>query len=741
MKILRIAVHAPMRCLFDYLPPKINYPAKFLSGQRVRIPFGKKDAVRIGLIIELADNTEVPAHKLKVVLELLDLYPVLTAEQLQLIRWACRYYHHPIGEVAFSAMPVLLRMGKPAQIKRENYWCLTECGKTMPEDQLVRAKKQLAILEFIKQYPSGVSQKNIYKQFGQSRNVLNGLVDKQCITLIEMPQKQFGSDLTRPPQAQFFTSLKLNVEQQHAVDAISDCLTRYQVFLLDGITGSGKTEVYMRVIRKVLDMGKQALVMTPEIGLTPQLIALFTMRFQEEVVVLHSNLSDSVRLSGWLKTATGKAMIILGTRSAVWAPMKNLGVIIVDEEHDLSYKQHEGLRYSAKDLSLIRARDKKIPVILGSATPALESIKNMQDGRYQELRLPYRVSDTSLPNVHICDVRNMTMHGVISKYLAEHIGKHLQQGNQILLFLNRRGYAPAMLCHGCGFIFQCSRCSAYLIFHKLKKKLVCHHCDKTQLLPKQCPECYGAKIIEIGHGTERLEETIAMLFPNVKIARIDRDTTQGKGRMQKILEGIHSGDADILIGTQMLAKGHHFPAVTLVGIIDADNGLFNVDYFANERMAQMFVQVSGRAGRGDLAGTVIVQTHCPSHPYWRKLAQHDYRGLSELLLAERLQAGLPPFSFQVLMRAESQQAEHAKQFLVAAKKELQMLAQETLEIYGPIPSLLEKRAAYYRWQLVIQAKSRAVIMQCMTPLVGILGTLLVSRKVKWSVDIDPKDMV
>ena len=734
MKIFRIAVHSPVRCLFDYLPPITNYPAKFSPGQRVRIPFGKKNVMRVGLIIDLVENTTVPRHKLKAVLELLDLHPVLTAEQLQLIKWACRYYHHPIGEVAFSAMPVLLRMGKPAQIKQENYWRLTKHGSTMHEDQLVRAKKQLAILQFIKQYPNGVSQKNIYKQFGSSQPMLKGLVDKQYIMRIEMP------DLAPQPEVQSLPSLQLNTHQQNAVDVISDCLTRYQVFLLDGITGSGKTEVYMRVIRKVLDSGKKALVMTPEIGLTPQLIKLFATRFQEEVVVLHSNISNSAHLSGWLKTATAKPMIILGTRSAVWAPMENLGVIIVDEEHDLSYKQHEGLRYSAKDMSLIRARDKQIPVILGSATPALESIKNMQDGRYQELRLPHRASHTNLPNVHICDVRGMTMHGVVSEYLAQHIGQQLQQGNQILLFLNRRGYAPVMLCHGCGFIFQCSRCSVHLIFHKLKQQLICHHCNKIQLPPKKCPECGTAKIIQLGYGTERLGETIATLFPNVRIARIDRDTTQRKGRMQKILEDINSGDADILIGTQMLAKGHHFPAVTLVGIIDADRSLFSADYLASERMAQMFVQVSGRAGRGDIAGAVIAQTYYPSHPYWRKLAQHDYRELSKLLLAERFQANLPPFSFQVLIRAESQQLQHAKKFLVNAKKALQTLAQEGLEVYGPIPSLLEKRAAYYRWQLIIQAQSRAIIMRCMQPLVSILDALPASRKVRWSVDVDPKDM-
>ncbi len=747
MFILRVALNSPLRSLFDYLLPDNQPACYFAPGQRLQVPFGKS-SVRIGIIISLADTTQVPKHKLKKALMLLDETPLFPAQHLKLIEWASHYYCYPIGSTVFTSIPSSLRKGKAAKIKQEIIWCLTARGKIYEgasnPDKLSRAKKQLKIFQFIKKHKNGVSHAHIKNEFKHTQNPLNELLEKKLIKKIE-------ATIKKPNEATPYKNdnawiLKLNKEQKNAIDKIIISSNTYHAFLLNGITGSGKTEIYLRLIRHILEADKQVLILTPEIGLTPQFIECFKERFGDNIVALHSGLSEGERLTAWLKARDGITSVVLGTRSAIWTPMPKLGMIIIDEEHDLSYKQQDGLRYSARDIALIRGQREKIPVVLGSATPSMESMKNTRDGRYQELLLSKRVNNAKLPYIQLHNIRNEKMHGAIAQYLLKNIKQCLHNKQQTLLFLNRRGYAPVIMCHDCGFISQCPRCNIYITFHKHKNRLYCHHCEYNQPLPDTCPNCSGDKIIEIGHGTERLAETLAELFPEAKILRIDRDSTRRKGSMKKMLDDIHAGNADILIGTQMLAKGHHFPKLTLVGIIDIDNALFSVDYRASERMAQLLMQVSGRAGRGDSLGTVIVQTHYPEHPLLNKLALHDYAQFTQLLLEERQQTQLPPFSFQVLVRAESNRQQDAMKFLNIAKTRLQILSQGKLEIYGPISAPMEKRAGRYRLHLMIQAEDRQTIKNFISPWIEgsdteSLDQLPEARKVRWSVDVDPQDMI
>jgi primosomal protein N' (replication factor Y) len=737
--ILRVALNAPLRNLFDYLPPDDCPVETVAPGQRLQVPFGK-GSERIGIIISISKTSVVPKHKLKKAITLLDEVPLLSKKHLQIIEWASHYYHHPIGDVAFTSIPAALRKGKAAKIQLEPVWRLTGTGKKLDPDELSRAKKQLTLFRFIRQYPDGVSQSQITNKFENSRQPLGALYTKKLIEKMSTSAARITSE-TLSSQHEDPWYLTPNKEQQYAIDKIVSSSAAYHAFLLNGITGSGKTEVYLQVIRHILGSGKQALVLVPEIGLTSQFIDLIKKRFGTTVIVLHSGLTEGERLLGWLKARDGQAPIVLGTRSAIWTPMPNLGMIIIDEEHDLSYKQQDGLRYSARDLALIRGQREKIPVLLGSATPSMESIKNARDERYQELRLTKRVSNSKLPDIKIHDVRNEKMHGAISQYLLKNIKLCLKNKQQVLLFLNRRGYAPVIMCHDCGFISQCPRCNVYMTFHKHKNRLYCHHCEHNERLPEMCPDCSSHQLFELGHGTERLAETLAELLPEAKILRIDRDSTRRKGTMQTMLEDIHAGDADILIGTQMLAKGHHFPNVTLVGIVDADRGLFSVDYRASERMAQIFMQVSGRAGRGGYPGTVIVQTHYPDHPLLNKLAIHDYEQFTQLLLEERQQTQLPPFSYQALLRAESNNQQVAIKFLNIAKTKLQALTDGKLDICGPVLAPMEKRAGRYRFQLLIQSGNRHTMKRFLTPWIDKLGNLPESRKVRWSLDVDPQDMI
>jgi len=534
--------------------------------------------------------------------------------------------------------------------------------------------------------------------------------------------------------------LSLNTEQQQAVASIAGNLGKFQGYLLEGITGSGKTEVYLHAIADVLARGQQALVLVPEIGLTPQAVERFTERFAGCTVALHSGLNDTERMQGWLQARTGIADIVIGTRSAVFTPMANLGIIIVDEEHDLSFKQQDGFRYSARDLALVRGRQQSCPVVLGSATPAFETLLNAQHGRYTHLQLSERATGASLPSYRVLDLRQQKLQQGIAPSLLTAMTEHLQHGNQVLLFLNRRGFAPTLLCHDCGWVANCHRCDARLTLHLQPPTLHCHHCMSSQRLPHQCTECQSEQLLQIGMGTERVEQVLQDYFTDYPILRIDRDSTRRKGAMAKLIKQINKGDSQILLGTQMLAKGHHFPNVTLVAILDIAYGLFSADFRASERLGQLLIQVAGRAGRADKPGEVIIQTHQPDHPLLQTLLQQGYNAFAKLALAERQQAGLPPYSHMALFRAEAVKEQDPMAFLQQLRTIAEQVNPGQVASLGPIPAPMARRAGRYRAQLLLQASQRQPLHNVLAPLMTQLKDKPISRKVRWSLDVDPLEV-
>jgi primosomal protein N' (replication factor Y) len=523
-------------------------------------------------------------------------------------------------------------------------------------------------------------------------------------------------------------------------------LGEFGVFLVDGVTGSGKTEVYLSIIDEVLARGEQALVLVPEIGLTPQLVSRFEERFQQRlknpIALLHSGLSDSERLNAWLMAKKGDASIDIGTRSAIFTPLLKPGVIILDEEHDPSYKQQDGFRYSARDVAVKRAQLESLPVVLGSATPSLESLENARQQRYQHLLLPERAGNANHPDVSVIDVRKQPMIDGLSSLLINAMKRHFQKGGQVLLFLNRRGYAPVLLCHDCGWVSKCKRCDAHMtLYHERgQRRLRCHHCGSERPADHQCPDCESSELHPVGSGTERLEETLTHQFPDIGITRIDRDTTRRKGAMQSLLDSVHEGTSRILVGTQMLAKGHHFPDVTLVGIVDIDQGLFSADFRATERMAQLIVQVSGRAGRAEKAGQVLIQTHHPDHPLLKVLLDEGYASFANAALDERRLAQLPPYRYFALLRAEATDGRLPMQFLQQARGLAEAFAGKDVQLLGPVPAPMEKRAGRIRAQLLLQSASRSALHNLLTPWLLQLESSKSGRKVRWSIDVDPQEM-
>lgn len=536
------------------------------------------------------------------------------------------------------------------------------------------------------------------------------------------------------------TGPALNPQQQHAVQQVCAKLQQFHCYLLHGITGSGKTEVYMAIIEQVLASGKQALVLIPEIGLTPQTLERFQNYFKEPIAMLHSNLTDRERLDNWLAATEQRAAIVIGTRSALFTPMPQLGVIIIDEEHDPSFKQQDSWRYSARDLAVRRAQITGIPIVMGSATPALETQLNALQGRYHTLTLPQRAGTALLPRFHIIDIRAQRLEHGLSANLIKRMQEHLQAQGQILLFLNRRGFAPVLMCHACGWFAACPRCDSKLTLHQQSQRLHCHHCDSQRAIMTTCPACSSNQLLPLGVGTQRIETALKKHFPDIEVARVDRDSTSKKGTLQQVLTNIHNGTTRILIGTQMLAKGHHFPGITLVAIIDADSGFFCNDFRASERLGQLIMQVAGRAGRADREGEVIIQTYHPEHPLLVKLLHEGYSSFSQELLQERQQALLPPYTYLALIRAESLDKQHAHDFLQQVKIQAESMAQPQVSLHGPIPAAIERKAGRYHAQLLLQSSHRKSLHELLQPLLVWIETQKLTRKVRWSLDVDPHNL-
>lgn len=531
----------------------------------------------------------------------------------------------------------------------------------------------------------------------------------------------------------------LNPAQRQALESIVASKGRFQTFLLDGVTGSGKTEVYFRVIETLVRENRQTLLLVPEIGLTPQIVDRIRRRFDCPVAIMHSGLSERERLDAWLLAASGKALIVVGTRSAIFTPLPGLGAIFVDEEHDSSYKQQTGFRYHARDLAIVRGRISEVPVVLGSATPALETLHNAETGRYMPLVLPSRAGDAIPPAIRLIDLRNQTIDNGLSATLATAMESHLERGNQVLLFLNRRGFAPTLFCDSCGWLASCRRCDAHLIVHRALSMLRCHHCDARMPVPEVCPQCAHPALLPLGIGTERLEETLSQRFPDIEVLRVDRDSARRRGAMEAMMKKLGDGGRRILLGTQMLAKGHHLPSVTLVGIVDADGGLFGADFRAGERTGQLIVQVAGRAGRADKAGEVLIQTRHPDHPLLSSLLRQDYRHFARALLEERRLAGMPPYRHMVLIRAEAVSKDVPMTFLNAVSQRANAFIEAGIDLLGPAPAAMERRAGRYRAQLLLLAARRSRLQTTLKLLIPEIEKLPLGRKVRWSVDVDPID--
>ncbi len=742
---LRVAIPSPLRRCFDYLPPTACDLHTLQPGIRLRVPFGRTTVIAV--LLAVSDKTAVPKSRLKRVSEVLDAAPVLSRSLLKLLMWASSYYQHPIGEVMGNALPALLRQGHAPEVKGEPVWQLTDDGRAL--DSLVReqtrrrAPRQAALLQLLSTAPDiALSAPHIDATQNNWRPVMRKLVDKGWVEVTNR------SGLLPLPVNKSTTAPQLHRAQADAVAAITAELGNFGVHLVDGVTGSGKTEVYLALIESVLARDQQVLVLVPEIGLTPQLVSRFQQRFAVPIAVLHSGLSDRERLGTWLMARSGDAAIVIGTRSAVFTPFAGLGLLILDEEHDASFKQQEGFRYSARDVAIKRAHFEGLPVVLGSATPSLETLHNAHQGRYSRLVLAERAGVARPPHIAVLDVRKQPMFDGLSTALINALRRHLDKGGQTLVFLNRRGYAPAMLCHDCGWVAKCRRCDANMTLFNGNTRLRCHHCGSERRADSCCPDCQCKELRPVGAGTERLEAALKQQFPDTGIVRIDRDTTRRKGAMQNLLDSVHDGSKRILVGTQMLAKGHHFPDVTLVGIVDIDQGLFSADFRATERMAQLLVQVAGRAGRAEKPGQVLIQTHHPDHPLLQILLHEGYTAFAKAALEERRQTQLAPYSYMALLRAEAVDGQLPLQFLKHARQLAEQLGaafganfgESSVQLLGPIPAPMERRAGRIRAQLLLQASERAALHHLLEPWLQQLESDKLGRKVRWSIDVDPQEM-
>lgn len=728
--IAHVAVPVPLYGHFDYLVPE-ELQGSVARGMRVRVSFGPKKLVAV--VMSVSDVSSLALEKLRPLEAVLDESPLLPEELLSLLEWAAGYYHHPLGDVVAGALPVLLRQGQAATLQQLDVWSLSEAGRETEAETLKRAPKQAALLTYLQQSEAQeASAERLGADWDNWRAPMKGLLEKSLVTVSQrdvLPMSR-GQGAATPPV--------LNAEQQAAATAVIDSLDHYHSFLLQGITGSGKTEVYLAIIEQALQKNRQVLVLVPEISLTPQLTQRFAARLPVTIASLHSGLNDSQRHSAWVQASRGLARVVIGTRSALFTPMPELGLIILDEEHDASFKQQEGFRYHARDLALVRARKLDIPVLMGSATPSFESLENARRGQYQKLPLSLRgVAGAKPPTVSLLDVCRRPMEDGISDRLLTKIVEHVENRGQVLLFLNRRGYAPLLMCHECGWTTACKRCDANMTLHQHNRMLRCHHCGYETRAPSVCPECQHESLYIPGAGTERIEATLTEKFPQLSISRIDRDTTRRKGELDRKLKQAREGEADILIGTQMLAKGHDFPNVTLVGILDADQGLFSADFRGTEHMAQLIIQVAGRAGRGEKAGEVIIQTHHPEHPLLHTLLETGYTGFADAAIEERRQAGFPPYSHMAIVRCEATQKPQGQAFLNEARERF---SYSDVQVFGPLPAPMERRAGRFRWQLILLANDRRALHGACKQWVPQLGKLPSANRVRWSLDIDPQDM-
>jgi primosomal protein N' (replication factor Y) len=729
--ILQIALDTPLRRVFDYRPPAgfsgAGPDGAPRLGVRVRVPFGRRQL--IGILVGVASESSVAAAKLKTAVDILDQDPIVDPVTFDLLRWAAEYYHHPVGEVFAAALPISLRAGQPA-LQWTEWWSLSETGRQeLASPSSRRAPQQRALLAWLETRGRATAEE-VAQGFTPAQ--LRALAARGWVYPEGVAPDHAALEL-RP------SDVDLNPAQAHGVAAILASLSTFAVHLLYGVTGSGKTEVYLRVIAAAIAGGGQALVLVPEIALTPQLVDRFRRRFSSGVVAVHSGLTTVERRDAWRAAHIGQAQIIIGTRSAVFTSLPKLALIVVDEEHDASYKQHEGFRYSARDLAVIRARGAGIPIVLGSATPSLETLENAATGRYLKHLLPQRPGAAQAPQIRLVDLRKHAADQGLSTPAMLAMAQHLKAGGQVIVFLNRRGYAPSLFCNACGWVAPCVHCDARMTLHRRAQQLRCHHCGAHSAVPAICASC-GRELNPVGQGTERVEETLTRLFPESPLARLDRDTASARGALQTVLGRVHRGEARILVGTQMLTKGHHFPEVSLVVILDADQGLFASDFRATERLAQTITQVAGRAGRGFKAGEVLIQTEFPEHPLLNRLITKGYEGFAVAALEERREAGWPPYSRLAMLRAEAKDSAGLDAFLQAAAVAGRSLNTAAIKVLGPASALIARRADHFRAHLLIETAARSTLQRFLTGWLPQVETLPGPAGLRWSIDVDPLEV-
>lgn len=713
---VRIALNRPLRRLFDYRASGIDLSV----GQRVTVPFGRSNAT--GIVVAI-DTPPPEGIALKSLTSTCEDWPALPEETFQLLSWASDYYQHPLGECLFTALPPALRRGRPAQRKTLQHWRVNAESDHLPAN----AKRQKELLAWLSERPEGASNQQIF-QAGFARAQINGLRDKSLIVESSPPEPR----VAHPPEEK--PAPILSKAQQDAADRLPPPANGFSTALLFGITGSGKTELYLYYLKQHLSEESQALVLVPEINLTPQTLARFERYFGNRVVVWHSALNDSERLDTWLKVRSGEPVVLIGTRSAVLLPFTNLKTIVVDEEHDSSYKQGEGFRYSGRDTAVYRGYLNKCPVILGSATPSMESYQNAKTGKYRLIRLEERAGNALAPTIKLLDIRSRPLQAGLSRPAIDAIDSCLKRGQQALVFVNRRGFAPVMMCFDCGHMVECPRCDTRLTLHRRDNALRCHHCDYQTAAFTHCPECQSNAFKPVGQGTERGEDFLREYFPDTSVVRVDRDSTQRKGSIQSILSQVNSGKPCILVGTQMLAKGHDFPNVTLVVVVNADGGLFSVDFRAPEQLIQTLLQVSGRAGRGSNPGEVLVQTCHSDHPLLRDLANGHYLPIADQLLSERETGQLPPFRAAALLRVEADSMEKSLELLDDLKSRI---SDTLIQSWGPLPAVIARKADQHRAQLVLLSNSRSRLNRQLTLLCAYLDERRLPKGTRWAVDVDP----
>lgn len=722
--IVRVALPVPIPQLFDYIAENISEQD---VGRCVSVPFGRGS--KNGVIVALPQSAEVDPARLKPVLHVVRDVPPLPPDWLELVGFAARYYHAPLGEVVALALPPGLRRANDVSEADIDPWLAISPEGQTALDSPRRPSRSLTLLRTLATMSLPLRRSQIRAL--EDGEQVGDLLRRGWLVASAAPRA--GQSAQELPT--------LTPAQQTVMEAFAHGPQDFAVWLLQGVTGSGKTEIYLRLAARVLAAGQQVLMLVPEIALTPQLEARVQQRFPyAHIVSLHSGLAAGARSRGFVQALSGRADIVLGTRLAVFTPLPRLGLILLDEEHDTSYKQQEGVRYSARDLAVWRGRQRNVPVVLGSATPSLESWLHARDGRYRHLHLVTRAVASALPDVRCLDTRRSKLQEGLSEGLLQAIEQRLARGEQSLVFLNRRGYAPVLSCPACGWLSECPHCSAKRVVHLADKRLRCHHCGCESAIPHACPQCGEQDIRPLGRGTQRVEAFLNERFPQARILRVDRDSTRTRSQWETLLATIARGEMDILVGTQMMAKGHDFPALTLVGVVGADASLYAADFRAPERLFQQLMQVGGRAGRAQLAGEVLIQTEFPDYPLFQFLKQHDFDGFAASEVQVRRDAGFPPWTFQAMLRADAPQMDDAVAFLRQAKELAQMQQQDGVRLYDPVPMRMSRLARRERAQLLVEADQRGDLQRFVARWMQALRGERHSRELRWQIDIDPLEI-